>query len=83
MVNDHIMIPHLIIKEPHEMVSIDGRIKYPGRYPIKPGITTVADIIKKLGAFFPIQIQQSFTSTTKQFLLHLIENLRGFYLKKK
>lgn len=51
MVNDHIMIPHLIIKEPHEMVSIDGRIKYPGRYPIKPGITTVADIIKEAGGF--------------------------------
>ena len=51
MVNDHIMVPHLIIEEPHEMVSIDGRIKYPGRYPIEPGITTVNDIIKEAGGF--------------------------------
>ncbi len=50
-VNDHIMIPHLIIEEPHEMVSIDGRIKYPGRYPIKSGVTTVNDIIKAAGGF--------------------------------
>ena len=50
-VNDHIMVPHLIIKEPHEMVSIDGRIKYPGRYPIESGITTVNDIIEKAGGF--------------------------------
>ena len=51
MVNDHIMVPHLIIKEPHEMVSIDGRIKYPGRYPIEPGFTTVNDIIEEAGGF--------------------------------
>ena len=51
MVNDHIMVPHLIIEEPHEMVSINGRIKYPGRYPIEPGVTTVNDIIKEAGGF--------------------------------
>ena len=33
------------------MVSINGRIKYPGRYPIEPGITTVNDIIKEAGGF--------------------------------
>ena len=51
MVNDHIMVPHLIIEEPHEMVSISGRIKYPGRYPIEPGVTTVDDIIEEAGGF--------------------------------
>ena len=51
MVNDHIMVPHLIIEEPHEMVSINGRIKYPGRYPIEPGVTTVSDIIEEAGGF--------------------------------
>ena len=51
MVNDHIMVPHLIIEEPHEMVSISGRIKYPGRYPIEPGVTTVNDIIEEAGGF--------------------------------
>lgn len=51
LINDHIMVPHLVIKEPHEMVSIDGRIKYPGRYPIQSGITTVSDIIKEAGGF--------------------------------
>ena len=51
MVNDHIMVPHLIIEEPHEMVSINGRIKYPGRYPIEPGVTTVNDIIEEAGGF--------------------------------
>ena len=51
MVNDHIMVPHLIIEEPHEMVSISGRIKYPGRYPIAPGVTTVNDIIEEAGGF--------------------------------
>ena len=51
MVNDHIMVPHLIIEEPHEMVSISGRIKYPGRYPIAVGVTTVNDIIEEAGGF--------------------------------
>ena len=51
LVNDHIMVPHLVIKEPHEMVSIDGRIKYPGRYPIQSGITTISDIVKEAGGF--------------------------------
>ena len=51
MVNDHIMVPHLIIEEPHEMVSINGRIKYPGKYPIEPGVTTVSDIIEEAGGF--------------------------------
>ena len=51
LVNDHIMVPHLVIEEPHEMVSIDGRIKYPGRYPIEPGVTIVSDIVNEAGGF--------------------------------
>ena len=49
--NDHIMVPHFSINEPHEMVTIDGQIKFPGKYPITSGITTVDDIIKEAGGF--------------------------------
>ena len=49
--NDHIMVPHFSINEPHEMVTIDGQIKFPGKYPITSGITTVDDIIKQAGGF--------------------------------
>ena len=49
--NDHIMVPQFSIEEPHEMVTIDGQIKHPGRYPIDPGITTVNDIVNEAGGF--------------------------------
>ena len=53
MGNDHIMVPHFSINEPQEMVTINGQIKFPGRYPIESGITSVNDIIKKAGGFLP------------------------------
>ena len=39
--NDHIMIPYLDNSRPHSMAKIEGQIKFPGRYPIEEGITTV------------------------------------------
>ena len=51
--NDHIMIPYLDNSRPHSMAKIEGQIKFPGRYPIEEGITTVYDVINKLEVFLP------------------------------
>ena len=79
MVNDHIMVPHLIIEEPHEMVSINGRIKYPGRYPIEPGVTTVNDIIEEAGGFLSDSDSTKFYINNRTISSLLTENLSEFY----
>ena len=51
--NDHIMVPYLDNSEPHLMAKIEGQIKFPGRYPVIEGVTTVNDIISEAGGFLP------------------------------
>ena len=34
-------------------VVIDGQVKYPGKYPITPGVTKLSEIIKQAGGFTP------------------------------
>jgi protein involved in polysaccharide export with SLBB domain len=36
-------------REPHQAVTIDGRVKVPGRYPLEPGMT-VSDLIRAGGS---------------------------------
>ena len=48
---DHIIIRLKRDYKRQDLVSIDGEIKYPGRYTIEPGITTIGDIIAKAGGF--------------------------------
>ena len=69
------MIPHLIIEEPHEMVSIKGRIKYPGRYPIEPGFTTVNDINEEAGGFLSDSDSTKFYINNRKISPHQTENL--------
>ena len=45
------MIPYLDNSRPHSMAKIEGQIKFPGRYPIEEGITTVYDVINEAGGF--------------------------------
>ena len=49
--NDHIMIPYLDNSRPHSMATIEGQVKFPGRYPIEEGVTTVYDVINEAGGF--------------------------------
>ncbi len=53
MEQDHIMIPYLNNEDPHQIVKIEGQIKFPGNYPIDPGVTTIHNIISNAGGFLP------------------------------
>jgi polysaccharide biosynthesis/export protein len=50
---DAVFIPRVAHYKTHTAATIEGEVRRPGRYPIRPGVTTVEDLIGMAGGFTP------------------------------